>query len=156
MNQATQTGTAKAQSQSQSLYIRELQSQVDRLEQARQRNLSIPIDASVPYFVPMALGAAYFRSGQFENAEREYKTAIEANPNSGETHTNLAVLYMTTVASTRPTTKSRSPSRPASRSTRTERRAQEEAIGQLDSTVRFLPPKNPNLSVQESRSTLSS
>ena len=86
----------KAQSQSQSLYIRELQAQVDRLEQARQRNLSIPIDASVPYFVPMALGAAYFRSGQFENAEREYKTAIEANPNSGETHTNLAILYMTT------------------------------------------------------------
>ncbi len=96
MNQAGQTGAVKAQSQSQSLYIRELQAQIDRLEQARQRNLGVPIDTSVPYFVPMALGAAYFRSGQFADAEREYKTAIDANPASGETHTNLAVLYMMT------------------------------------------------------------
>ena len=51
---------------------------------------------AVPYFVPMALGAAYFRSGQVVDAEREYKVAIEANPASGETHSNLAVLYLTT------------------------------------------------------------
>ena len=70
MNQAGQTGAVKAQSQSQSLYIRELQAQIDRLEQARRRNLGVPIDTSVPYFVPMALGAAYFRSGQFADAER--------------------------------------------------------------------------------------
>ena len=97
-----QTGAVKAQSQSQSLYIRELQAQIDRLEQARQRNLSIPIDASVPYFVPMALGAAYFRSGQFAMLNGNTRSAIDANPNSGETHTNLAVLYMMTVGSIRP------------------------------------------------------
>jgi tetratricopeptide (TPR) repeat protein len=93
---AAQNSGLKAQSQSTALYIRELQAQIDRMEQARQRHLDTPIDASVPYFVPMALGAAYFRSGQAAEAEREYKTALDANPGSGETHSNLAVLYLTT------------------------------------------------------------
>jgi Flp pilus assembly protein TadD len=44
----------------------------------------------------MALGAAYFRNGQMADAEREYKAAIAANAASGETHNNLAVLYLTT------------------------------------------------------------
>ena len=44
----------------------------------------------------MSLGAAYQRSGRFEDAEREYKAAIDANSASGESHNNLAVLYMAT------------------------------------------------------------
>jgi Flp pilus assembly protein TadD len=56
----------------------------------------VTIDASVPFFVPMALGAAYFRTNQFPEAEREYTAAIQANPASGETHNNLAVLYLMT------------------------------------------------------------
>jgi Flp pilus assembly protein TadD len=44
----------------------------------------------------MSLGAAYFRNNQFADAEREYKIAIEANSESGETHNNLAVLYLLT------------------------------------------------------------
>ena len=91
-----QNSGLRSQSQSTLLYIRELQAQIDRLEEAKQRHLDTPIDASVPYFVPMALGAAYFRSGQVADAEREYKTALDANPSSGETHSNLAVLYLTT------------------------------------------------------------
>jgi len=66
------------------------------LQQARDRTDNLQIEVAVPFFVPMALGAAYFRSGQVADAEREYKTAIEANPGSGETHSNLAVLYLTT------------------------------------------------------------
>jgi tetratricopeptide (TPR) repeat protein len=98
LNQATnQTSTNKSGTQSQSLYVRELQAQIQRLEQARDRNTNVAVEASeVPYFVPMALGAAYFRSGQFEEAERQYKEAIAANSGSGETHNNLAVLYLTT------------------------------------------------------------
>lgn len=81
----------------QSLMVRELQAEISRLQQARDRNISSSIDMSVaPFFVPMALGAAYFRSGQFADAEREYKAAIAANSASGETHNNLAVLYLTT------------------------------------------------------------
>jgi len=97
INQAQTQATGKGSSQSQSLYVRELQARIQRLEQTRDRNLNDALeDVQVPYFVPMALGAAYFRSGQFEDAEREYKAALAANQASGETHNNLAVLYLTT------------------------------------------------------------
>jgi tetratricopeptide (TPR) repeat protein len=98
LNQATQASTGKSSTQTQSLYVRELQAQIQRLEQARDRNTTnVSLETpGVPYFVPMALGAAYFRSAQFADAEREYKEAIAANGASGETHNNLAVLYLTT------------------------------------------------------------
>jgi len=96
LNQARARTPAASNSQSQSVYIRDLQAAITRLEQARDRATSFTMDSSVPYFVPMALGAAYFRSGQFADAEREYKEAIAANAASGETHNNLAVLYLTT------------------------------------------------------------
>jgi Tfp pilus assembly protein PilF len=96
LNQANQRGGTRTPTQSQSLMVRELQAQIDRLEQARDRNLNLTLDTKVPYFVPLALGAAYFRSGRFADAEREYHTALEANPASGETHNNLAVLYLFT------------------------------------------------------------
>ena len=57
--------------QSQSLMVRDLQGEIIRLQQARDRNISGSIDLTgPPYFVPMALGAAYFRNGQFPDAER--------------------------------------------------------------------------------------
>lgn len=96
ISQAQQASTGKSLTQSQSLYLRELQTTLRTLEQARDRSVNVTVDATVPYFVPMALGAAYFRSGQFPDAEREYKTALDANPASGETHSNLAVLYLMT------------------------------------------------------------
>lgn len=95
IQQAQQSSAGKPQ-QSQQLYVRQLQETLNTLQQAKDRSEVGPIDVSVPYFVPMALGAAYFRSGQFEAAEREYLTAIRDNPASGETHNNLAVLYLTT------------------------------------------------------------
>lgn len=97
LNQATsQTSAAKSNTQSQSLYVRELQNQIRLLEQARDRTENVTLNIPVPYFVPMSLGAAYFRSGRVEDAEREYKAALAANAASGETHNNLAVLYLTT------------------------------------------------------------
>jgi tetratricopeptide (TPR) repeat protein len=96
LNQANQRGGVRSQTQSQSLMARELQAEIDRLEQARERDLMLTLDSKVPYFVPLALGAAYFRSGRFADAEREYLTSLAANPASGETHNNLAVLYLLT------------------------------------------------------------
>jgi tetratricopeptide (TPR) repeat protein len=94
LNEANNRGGVRTQSQN--LLVRELQAQLARLEIARDRNQNFSFDADVPYFVPLALGAAYFRSGRFAEAEREYNTALEANPASGETHNNLAVLYLMT------------------------------------------------------------
>jgi tetratricopeptide (TPR) repeat protein len=98
VTQATsKSSSASSAQQSQSLMVRELNAEITRLQQARDLNISGSIDTSgPPYFVPMALGAAYFRNGQFPDAEREYKAAIAANSGSGETHNNLAVLYLTT------------------------------------------------------------
>ena len=96
LNDARARSSAAPTSQSQNLYIRDLQFRITQMEQARDRHGSFTLDVSVPYFVPMALGAAYQRSGQFANAEREYKEALAANAQSGETHNNLAVLYLTT------------------------------------------------------------
>ena len=94
IGQAQQGPTGKGQTQQ--LLVRELQTTLMTLQQARDRSDSVQIEVSVPYFVPMALGAAYFRNGQFTDAEREYTLAIQANPQSGETHNNLAVLYLMT------------------------------------------------------------
>ena len=44
----------------------------------------------------MALGSAYFRLNKLEDAEREYKAAIEVSPSLGESHSNLAVVYLVT------------------------------------------------------------
>jgi tetratricopeptide (TPR) repeat protein len=94
--QAQQAGPVKQGTGAQQLYVSELTNNLRDLEQRRDRSQNLDIDTSVPYFVPLALGAAYQRSGRLEDAEREYKAAIDANSASGESHNNLAVLYMTT------------------------------------------------------------
>jgi len=96
LSQAQQAGPVKQGTGAQQLYITELTNNLRDLEQRRDRSQNLDIDTSVPFFVPLALGAAYQRSGRLEDAEREYKAAIDANSASGESHNNLAVLYMTT------------------------------------------------------------
>ena len=48
-----------------------------------------------PPEVLLALGSAFFRNGDRDAAEVEWKAAIEVNPKLGEAHNNLAVIYMT-------------------------------------------------------------
>jgi tetratricopeptide (TPR) repeat protein len=48
----------------------------------------------IPAEVSLALGSAYYRNNQREDAEREWKGAVTTNPRLGEAHNNLAVLYM--------------------------------------------------------------
>jgi Flp pilus assembly protein TadD len=57
----------------------------------RQRDID---PARPPGEVSLALGSAYFRNGQLEDAEREWKVAIGTNSSLGEAHNNLAVVYM--------------------------------------------------------------
>jgi Flp pilus assembly protein TadD len=44
----------------------------------------------------LALGSAYFRNNQTEDAEREWLAATTNNPKLGEAHNNLAALYAMT------------------------------------------------------------
>jgi tetratricopeptide (TPR) repeat protein len=49
-----------------------------------------------PAEVLFALGSAFFRNNQRDEAEAEWKAALEANPKMGKAHNNLAVIYMET------------------------------------------------------------
>ena len=76
--------------------LRQLQN-VRREEQDRiERGNNMTIDTSVPAFVSISLGSAYFRTGKLADAEREYKAAVASDPKSGEAHSNLAVVYLET------------------------------------------------------------
>lgn len=76
--------------------LRQLQN-LRREEQDRiQRGNNMNIDTTIPAYVSLSLGSAYFRSGKLADAEREYKAAIAADPKAGEAHNNLAVVYLET------------------------------------------------------------
>ena len=62
----------------------------------------LSLEATVPPWVSLALGSAYFRAERFEDAEREYKATIAADSKAGEAHNNLAVVYLRPAATTKP------------------------------------------------------
>src|SRR5262245_3838055 len=75
--------------------IDQIRSQIQQLESRKnRRNAATP--PPVPAGLSMAIGSAYFRLNDVANAEKEYRAAIEVNPNFGEAHSNLAVVYLVT------------------------------------------------------------
>ena len=88
-----QSGPQTAASQDR---LRQLNQQRRDIQEYISRGNSLTVENSVPAFVSLALGSAYFRTQQWAAAEREYKAAIGANANSGEAYNNLAVLYLQT------------------------------------------------------------
>lgn len=76
--------------------VRQLNEQRRQLQDAIQRGINITFDATVPAYVSIALGSAYFRMERLADSEREYKAAIAADPKTGEAHSNLAVVYLET------------------------------------------------------------
>jgi tetratricopeptide (TPR) repeat protein len=50
----------------------------------------------IPAELSLALGSAYFKNNQTEDAEREWLAATTNNPKLGEAHNNLAALYAMT------------------------------------------------------------
>jgi tetratricopeptide (TPR) repeat protein len=69
-------------------------SELSQLERLRQRGRETI--GPLPPFILTALGSAYFRTGAFADAEREWRKAIAVDPNIGELHNNLAVVCMET------------------------------------------------------------
>ena len=71
-----------------------LEERIRFLENSRmtgdKSNVAVPADLS------LALGSAYFRSGKMQDAEREYRQAIQTDRRLGSAHNNLAVVYMLT------------------------------------------------------------
>ncbi len=75
--------------------IDQIRAQIQQLESRKSRRSSAA-PPPVPAGLSMAIGSAYFRLNDVANAEKEYKAAIEVNPNFGEAHSNLAVVYLVT------------------------------------------------------------
>jgi tetratricopeptide (TPR) repeat protein len=76
--------------------LRQLQQQRRDIQEYINRGSNMTVENSVPAFVSLALGSAYFRTEQWAEAEREYKAAIASDPKSGEAFNNLAVVYLQT------------------------------------------------------------
>jgi tetratricopeptide (TPR) repeat protein len=68
--------------------------ELTQLERLRGRSRE-PV-GGIPPFILTALGSAYFRSGAFADAEREWRRAVAVDPDIGEVHNNLAVVCMLT------------------------------------------------------------
>ncbi len=86
-----QSGRLRSPSLSQSIgkyedQLRELQRRRGRAGDARPQ--------PTPAGVSLALGSAYFRTGDLAAAEREYREALEVDPGVGEAWNNLAVVCL--------------------------------------------------------------
>jgi tetratricopeptide (TPR) repeat protein len=87
------SGPQTAQTQEQ---LRQLQEQKQRLQDVISRGNNLSIDATVPAWVSLSLGSAYFRAQKMADAEREFKAALEVDSKAGEAYNNLAVVYLLT------------------------------------------------------------
>jgi len=76
--------------------MRQLQNQRRDIQESLQRGNDVSIESTVPAYVSLALGSAYFRAGRLTDAETEYKATTKSDPRSGEAHSNLAVVYLET------------------------------------------------------------
>src|SRR5712691_2795388 len=73
--------------------IARLEHRMQDLERMKQRGSAT---VGAPAELSLALGSAYFRSGDLPSAEREWKAAVNVNSRLGEAHNNLAALYAMT------------------------------------------------------------
>lgn len=76
--------------------LRQLTNHRRDIQNAIARGSNMNIEATVPPWVSLSLGSAYFRSGKLADAEREYQAAVDADGKFGEAHSNLAVVYFET------------------------------------------------------------
>ncbi len=70
------------------------QDQIKTLQSLRNRGGESPLPT--PHWLSLALGSAYFRTGNMAEAEKAYRAALEEKPDLGEGHLNLGVVCMLT------------------------------------------------------------
>jgi tetratricopeptide (TPR) repeat protein len=86
--------SGRIRSQNTAASVHQYSQQISQLEALRHRNpgASVP----TPPYILTALGSAYFRSGAFADAEREWRAGLAVDPTIGELHNNVAVVCMLT------------------------------------------------------------
>jgi tetratricopeptide (TPR) repeat protein len=75
--------------------IRTIEMRIRAMKDAKHRATG-GAQEPTPAWLSLALGSAYFRSGQPAEAELAWKAAVDVNPKLGEAHNNLAVIYLQT------------------------------------------------------------
>lgn len=84
------------QTQTTQTQIAQLRAQQQRIQIKRDIGRNVSLGSAAPAFVSLALGSAYFRAQRLHDAERAYTAALDDQPDLGEAHNNLAVVYMLT------------------------------------------------------------
>src|SRR5205823_921577 len=79
----TRQGPQTAQAQDQ---IRQLEERKRQLQESINQGNDIGVDTTVPAYVSLSLGSAYYRAGNRAEAEKYYKEAVTTDPKSGEAH----------------------------------------------------------------------
>jgi tetratricopeptide (TPR) repeat protein len=86
--------TVRPQTQGQDSVLRGLQLAQKNMQESLKRGNDMTIENTVPAWLTLSLGSAYFRAGQLLNAEREFKATVAIDSKLGEAHNNLAVVYL--------------------------------------------------------------
>jgi tetratricopeptide (TPR) repeat protein len=77
-------------------YVANIQQQIHDLESVRDPGSLVSEEGTVPPFISLALGSAYFRVDRLADAERMFRDAVAADPKFGEAHSNLALVCLLT------------------------------------------------------------
>jgi protein O-GlcNAc transferase len=77
-------------------YQANLRQQIHDLESVRDPGPVVAEEGSVPAFISLALGSAYFRVDRLPDAEHMFRDALAADPKFGEAHSNLALVCLLT------------------------------------------------------------
>jgi tetratricopeptide (TPR) repeat protein len=92
-NQERPINPSSAEGRLQQQRIQQWEVEISMLQRPRGLGAKTP---DVPPGISLALGSAYFRSGQLQDAEREYRAALDADGKLGEPRNNLAVVLLLT------------------------------------------------------------
>jgi tetratricopeptide (TPR) repeat protein len=76
--------------------VRQYETTKRDLQENIRRSQGMTIDATVPGWVSLSLGSAFFRAGRLKEAEGAYLDAVKTDARLGEAHNNLAVVYLET------------------------------------------------------------
>jgi tetratricopeptide (TPR) repeat protein len=92
-NMAMTVAPGSRLAQNRDIKIRQYEAEISTLRTSQYEQQTIP---ELPPGLSLALGSAHFRSGQFADAEREYRAALAVKPSLGEPRNNLAVVLLLT------------------------------------------------------------
>ena len=76
--------------------IRQVEERRRQIQESINSGNDINVDTTIPAYVSLSLGSAYYRVGNRAEAEKYYKEALATDSRSGEAHNNLAVVYFET------------------------------------------------------------